>query len=83
MRAVPEALITYLEFNVRRSVINHIEGLFVTVLQAAIEEGKNAKKSFLADLEEQLRLHRPRSGHIELEVSPKIPLNFIVHFLLH
>lgn len=69
MHAVPEALITYLEHNVRRSVINHIEGLFGTVLLSVIEEGKNAKKSYLADLDERLRLHRPRSGHIELEVS--------------
>lgn len=53
----------------RRSVINHIEGLFNTLLQSAIEEGKNSKKSFASDLEERLRLHRPRSGHIELEVK--------------
>lgn len=68
MFAVPEALIQYLERNVRRAVITHIEGLFNTLLLTAIEEGKNSKKAFTADLEERLRLHRPRSGHIELEV---------------
>ncbi len=77
MHAVPEALITYLEHNVRRTVINHVENLFTTLLQSAISESKNAKKSYLADLEERLRLHRPRSGHIELEVSPTIPILFV------
>lgn len=67
MHIVPEALITYLQHNVRRVVLNYTENQ-QNLTQVILEESKNKKKTLLANLEEQLRLHRPRAAHIELDI---------------